>query len=58
MPESGQCPDCGAPLSDSALSGQCPECLLRLGLGNLDWAPVNWPIANEMVFRENQRNHP
>ena len=23
-----------------------------------DWDPVNWPIANEMVFRENQRNHP
>lgn len=38
MPDSGKCPDCGAPLSDAALSGQCPECLLRLGLGNL-YAP-------------------
>jgi len=30
----------------------------KYGRMEIDWDPVNWPIANEMVFRENQRNHP
>src|SRR5277367_6721820 len=33
MPSTGNCPNCGSPLSSEAPEGLCPKCLLQAGLG-------------------------